>query len=112
MKIVYAIRWMILAVVMGACANRDEPACKDPSQCTNKCANIASCSMCAAQPDCGWCGGSNGKCVPVVSEDHRDQRPGTCSTDWFFRTADPSVPAGAPFCPAAPVTGPENMGGH
>jgi hypothetical protein len=107
-------------VLLPACPSGPDLGCaKDvtSAQCKQQCQQVGtSCSPCVALPDCGWCGtpgagGRSGACLPAtLGEDHRNQRPPECSGDWFYRTADPSVPSGAPFCPAVPVTGPETNG--
>ena len=110
---------LALPVMLAGCPSSPDTGCvKDitSGQCKNQCQQLGSCSPCAASPDCGWCGasgtgGQSGVCLPAtLGENKRNQRPPACSGDWFYRTADPGVPPGAPFCPAIPVTGPENNG--
>lgn len=122
MKIAFALVQFALACALGSCASGPDVGCQagiDAEGCFKHCAQFASCSECAAQPSCGYCGpapGFAGACLPALhGEDRRSIRPDSrCESDWFFRTADPEVPPGAPFCPAiaAPAANATSSGGE
>ena len=95
----------VIAIALVACPTPPDTGCVNgvgSKECAAQCARLGSCSLCAAAPDCGWCvAASGGLCLPsTLGEDHRNQRPPACQGDWLYRTSDPSVPQGAPFCPA------------
>src|SRR5579863_10068188 len=118
-KVVVALSSLAFVCVVAGCPAGPDTGCvKDVTsgQCKSQCQQLGACSLCAASPDCGWCGapgsgGLAGSCLAAtLGENKRNQKPPECSGDWYYRTADTSVDAGAPFCPAVPVTGPENNG--
>ncbi len=67
------------------------------------CAEYASCGVCAAQPQCGWCmQGDEGVCIPNRGEGQPAEAPDSCGDGhhWHFLIADdPALPEDAPYCP-------------
>jgi hypothetical protein len=106
--------------LLTACAAGPDVGCQgglDAEQCFAHCKRFASCSECAAQPACGWCGASpGGACIPALrGEDRRNERPDSrCDVGWYYRTADLQAPDGPPFCPAiaAPESSTPTNGGE
>jgi hypothetical protein len=98
----------LIALALAGCPHNTELACPNmtSAECVEKCARFTTCSECAAQPDCGWCGPhlyGQGSCIPaLLGQDRRNEKPETCNDDWYFRARDSQTPDQAPFCPAIP----------